>query len=900
MPAYDPSPYQQAVFDAVEHGKDSLLIEAVAGSGKCLGYDTPVLMFDGTIKMVQDVVPGDQVMGPDNKPRNVLSTNVGVGGLYRIIPVKGESWICNDVHILTLVDSLSGKIFDIALDKYLEAAGTRMYQNAKLFRVAVDFPDREVKLDPYFAGLWIGDGSKDGPIINNKDKSIHDYCVKYAAEMGLEAKINIYQDKFGNDKCPKIALTGKNHSKKKNPIRDELLNFVVNNEKRIPSEYLINSRSKRLQVLAGLLDADGHLSGKCYEISTKYDGLKDDILYLCRSLGFAAYARKKIKSIKSLGFTGEYWSISISGDTHLIPCKINYKMAGKRFQKKNVLRTGFSIKPVAEGKYYGFTLDGDGRFVLGDFTVTHNTTTIVDSVSLIKPGMKVLFLAFNKRIVDELKLRLPKFVHCATFNSQGYRAWRSYVGRFVQTKGGKTWQLMRELLSEDDMNLYGSFIKRMVSLAKSAGIGGPLLGDDAGNWEALREHHNVYIQSEDANYDYGITLAQIVLRESIRQAKKVVDFDDQLYMPYLRNARFDKYDLVFIDEAQDTNEVQIALLKRMLRPGGRLVAVGDTSQAIYGFRGADHNAMNNIRKAFDCKPLPLSISYRCSKAIVREAQKYNPDIEHFEHAGEGEVATLDNYNATDFRPTDAILCRNNAPLIRMAYGFIRRGIGINMPGRDLGTGLINFIRKLRGNDADDTVVKAGEWLDKESEKLIEKGDEDKIEALADRVECLEVIVDNLDYSNRSVAALIEEIEYLFKESDSPAVTLCSVHKSKGDEWDRVFILDFDELMPSRYARKDWMRVQENNLIYVAITRAKSYLGYISSGCFKDEDSELLGERRRAFRESRSSERKSRKAKPKQARTRSEPKRARKSTAPKPVRKGKVVGGLGLGIILPKP
>ncbi|MHA2265885.1 MAG: UvrD-helicase domain-containing protein, partial [Candidatus Thorarchaeota archaeon] len=192
------------------------------------------------------------------------------------------------------------------------------------------------------------------------------------------------------------------------------------------------------------------------------------------------------------------------------------------------------------------------------------TTTIVHAVGLLPRNYNILFMAFNKRIVEELELRLPRHVIGATFNSVGYRAWRNYVGRFVKTQANKTWLIMRDMLHEDDVEVYGAFVKRMVGLAKSAGIGGYLLEDTAENWEALRAHHNVYIPSKEANTAYGITLAQIVLRQSIKMARKLVDFDDQIYMPYLENVAFEKYDRLFIDEAQDTNEVQVELLKRML------------------------------------------------------------------------------------------------------------------------------------------------------------------------------------------------------------------------------------------------------------------------------------------------------------------------------------------------
>ena len=119
------------------------------------------------------------------------------------------------------------------------------------------------------------------------------------------------------------------------------------------------------------LDTDGDLASNCYSITTKCPQLRDDMLYLCRSLGFAAYASPTVKGIKATGFLGTYYRLSISGDTNRIPCRIAYKQATPRQQVKNVLRTGFAIEPAGTGDSYGCTLDGDGRFLLGDFTVTH-------------------------------------------------------------------------------------------------------------------------------------------------------------------------------------------------------------------------------------------------------------------------------------------------------------------------------------------------------------------------------------------------------------------------------------------------------------------------------------------------------------------------------------------------
>lgn len=831
------SSYQIALFNHLETETDSVVIGAVAGSGKCLGINTPVLMFDGSIRKVQDIKVGDQLMGPDSLPRNVLSTNVGNGNLCQITPVKGDSWICNDVHVMTLVNSPTGKIFDISLDEYRKNQGSRLCADAKLFRVEVSYPELETVLDPYFAGLWLGDGTTAGPSITNQSQEVHDYLIGYAPTFDLTAKIKVYKDKDGKDKCPKIDVTGVNHSKIENPIRDELLNFVVNGSKRIPKNYLINSQEKRLALLAGLLDSDGYLGSNCYEISTKLDGLKDDILHLCRGLGFAAYATLTTKSIKSTGFSGLYWVISISGHTNMIPCKIEYKKAGARLQKKNVLRTGFSITDIGVGDYYGFTLDGDGRFLLGDHTVTHNTTTIIEACNRLPEMSSKLFLAFNTSIVGELKAKLPKSVNCRTFNSCGWGAWLRYTGKKnLKLDEKKTWNIIWDNFQREDQDIYGAFVNKMVALAKSSGLT-PEDHDD--KWWSIQDHHGLLL-NDGGDYDRAMFLAKKTLRVSNDMGREVCDFDDQIYLPWLHNVGFDKYDVVFVDELQDTNEVQAELLKRMLNPGGRLVGVGDEAQAIYGFRGAGVDSMRLIQNAFGAKFLPLSISYRCCKAVVAEAQRYVSTIESFENAPEGQVETLNGYNIDTFTADDAILCRNNAPLIAFAYALITRGKGVNFLGRDIGGGLKTLVRNMEAKDLNDLSVKLDKWYERESAKLRAKKQEDKIELLNDRVQCIGIFMQYLPESKQTVNGLVEAIDALFERKGG--ITLSSIHKSKGREWARVFILDFG-LCPSKWALKSWQKIQENNLIYVAITRAKQYLGYINSDSWTDEPNLILPEKK---------------------------------------------------------
>jgi len=348
---------------------DLIIVAGRPGMGKCLGRGTPVLLHDGRVIPVEQVRTGDLLMGPDSQPRRVLSTNRGHGPLFRIHPNKGESWVCNDVHVLTLVHSTDDRIFDIPLDEYLSASAKLRHQS-KLFRVGIEFPEQPTALDPYLFGLWLGDGTLSKPEITTTDQEIHDYVSAAAPVHGV--RLNTRTDpRTGVRMLAMVA--GSRGSGLVNPVLTALRESTVNGEKRIPQEYLCNSRARRLELLAGIVDTDGHLVSNCFEIVTRDMGLRDDILYLARSLGFAATVRPKFVALTS-SERRCYWRIFLSGQLSEIPCRLPRKQALPRRQIKNVLRTGFRVEALGAGEYFGFTLDGDGRFLLGDFTVTHNTS----------------------------------------------------------------------------------------------------------------------------------------------------------------------------------------------------------------------------------------------------------------------------------------------------------------------------------------------------------------------------------------------------------------------------------------------------------------------------------------------------------------------------------------------
>lgn len=342
------------------------------GTGKCLGKDTPVLMYDGTIKRVQDIIVGDKLMGPDSKPRNVLSVTTGREELFRVTPKKGDSWVCNKSHILSLKrtndgTSLAGTICNVGVAEYLGWSKTHKHIY-KQWRSAVDFPEKELSLDPYFLGIWLGDGRTDSPIICTPDRPIVHYLKDYSCKLGCT--LSTY---YEPSKANSYAIVQKelSSSRKRTIIQKLMDKYNLFGNKHIPSDFLYNSRKNRLLLFAGLMDTDRSYQKGYFEYCTKLDNLKNEVVYLGRSLGYFATVRQKEVSGKL------YWRIIFSGNFSDVPTKLKRKRAGYRSQKKDVLVTSISVESIGEGDYYGFSIDGDHLFMLGDFTVTHNTELII-------------------------------------------------------------------------------------------------------------------------------------------------------------------------------------------------------------------------------------------------------------------------------------------------------------------------------------------------------------------------------------------------------------------------------------------------------------------------------------------------------------------------------------------
>lgn len=339
------------------------------GVGKCHGKGTKILMYDGSIKNVEDIKEGDLLMGDDSTPRKVLSLARGRDKMYRISGRGMDNFVCNEPHILSLKKTGTEEIVNIPISEYLTKNKTFKHTH-KMWKSAIEFKEKELKIDPYLVGLWLGDGDKNRVNITTADEEIVDYLYNVSEKYNL--KINKLEYKE-NKSCGYYITgdKGKNNNELLNHFKSYgLMDSKIKYHKFIPNDYLINSSDNRKKILAGLIDSDGYFSNNCYIISTNNKKLADDIVFLSRSLGF-----RSIISIKKIHKypNNIYYNINISGDFEDIPVLLNRKKPRKRLQKKDVKKTSFNIEYIGIDDYYGFELDGNHLYCLGDFTVTHNT-----------------------------------------------------------------------------------------------------------------------------------------------------------------------------------------------------------------------------------------------------------------------------------------------------------------------------------------------------------------------------------------------------------------------------------------------------------------------------------------------------------------------------------------------
>lgn len=364
----------EIIEDEVGYKPPRLLISAVEGFGKCLGRGTPVLLFDGTIRAVEDIVDGDLLMGPDSMPRRVSGCHRGRGPLYRVTPTKGDSFVANDRHILSLrMSRRSGgefhRIVNIPINEYV-GKSPAFKKDALAWRTGVEWLEADLPLDPYLLGCWLGDGTSGQPCITTPDAEVVDAMNDYADRKGADVVFR------GDAGAATTFAIRRRSGERKNPFKEDLRLIGVLHDKHVPHGYKTASSSQRLSLLAGFLDADGYVARGCFDVAIVNRRLAEDIAFVARSLGFAAYISpcEKCCTNSPTRAVGTYHRIIISGDTSRIPTRIGRRRAEPRRKARSVNVTGITVEPIGDGDFFGFEVDSDHLFLLGDFTVTHNTT----------------------------------------------------------------------------------------------------------------------------------------------------------------------------------------------------------------------------------------------------------------------------------------------------------------------------------------------------------------------------------------------------------------------------------------------------------------------------------------------------------------------------------------------
>ena len=501
-----------------------------------------------------------------------------------------------------------------------------------------------------------------------------------------------------------------------------------------------------------------------------------------------------------------------------------------------------------------WTYQSTGNLILEAVAGSGKTFTIIEMLIAINhhfPQARCALMSFNAKVRDELKERVrTKNIRNTEVNTVHGFAFSAFKQKFGPRKPNsyKLSDLLDPLLKQFKLTYkFSPPICQAVSIAKDTGME-LFYPNTTAEWKKLIDYHDISWDEDKLPIGAFINLCADLFRLSTQNTDKI-DFSDMIWMPLKHNLTFPQFDFVFIDEAQDTNATRREVARRMLKPKrgralvdntgladvvditqGRLIAVGDRHQAIYGFTGADNDALDILKKEFTAQELPLSTCFRCSKSVIRHAQSIVFHIQAKTGAIEGQVNTMPEYNfhqnlfSQSFPDLQrsAILCRKNAPLISLAFQLLSKRIPCRIEGRDVGQELIRLCKK--HSSPGDSKQKLSQSLQLHLDQQAQKLSPYKLDLLSDKITAINSIL-QLPFIT-SVAQLYQEIEQVFSDYDptKPSrLTLSSVHKSKGLEWPTVYLLGRNLWMPSQFATQPWMEEQEQNLIYVAITRAKETL-----------------------------------------------------------------------------
>ncbi len=503
-----------------------------------------------------------------------------------------------------------------------------------------------------------------------------------------------------------------------------------------------------------------------------------------------------------------------------------------------------SFKPsIYQQGVFDWVVNGKGHAVIKAVPGSGKSTTLIHASKLLTTSNAV-FLAFNKSIEVELNEKLQaegSLMKAQTINAFGYSALRN-TGKKYKVDSNKYHSICKEYLESQRIDSYSAYeykrlqkVKKLVSLARMTLIN---VDSEDAIWD-LVEHYDIdfdrlYDKEEWAVVWHGV---KQILAAGEKQAKElcIIDFDDQVYLPIIWNLTPEKKDWIFIDECQDLNAARLELIIRSVNGKGRLLFVGDECQSIYGFSGADTNSIAKIIQRTNATVLPLSICYRCPSSHIELCASIFPGLEARPNAPLGTIETIHSEKFYEMvKPGDLVLCRLNAPLVSYCLELIRNGVRAKVRGSDIGANFISTIKKLQKQYSRLSVATFVEIINDyryQQALLIGVGEDSdmKIAALDDRVDTMlalhEAYCTETDKALWNMDSFYSYIENFFSDERGPLVILSTVHKAKGLEENRVFILQ-PEKMPHPKAKPGWQYEQELNIKYVAFSRSKDALYFV--------------------------------------------------------------------------
>lgn len=446
-----------------------------------------------------------------------------------------------------------------------------------------------------------------------------------------------------------------------------------------------------------------------------------------------------------------------------------------------------------------------GNLMIRAYAGTGKTSTLAMIDEAMPPGPHLL-ICFNKLVAEAARKRMRSTTKVATFNSIGHSIWASTCGRKINLEPKKIGTLFRDMIDNahpSERTFLWSIYDQVTSAVEFARALGYVPPTHAMAKKSLASWTDVSRMLDEVPDPEVHAIVDKLLTLSIHLAfQGTIDFSDQVYMPALFGSDFPRFPLVMIDEYQDLSPVNQTLVSKLTK-SSRQIGVGDEAQAIYGFRGADNNAMALAISTFNMVTLPLSISFRCPSEIVRNVHWRVPDFKAANSGGE--VETLEGDHEIS---SGTVICRNNAPLIRLALRMLSTGHKVDVAGCDIGHRVIRQLSKLGDESLSrpQLLRRIAEWED-ERLSLDSK-------TASDTADCMRLFATNAD----SLGGAIAYAKHLFAQAGG-TVRFMTGHKSKGLEFEHVYHLD-----PHIISE----RGQDPNLRYVIDTRTSDLLSYINS------------------------------------------------------------------------